>query len=1131
MPSPKATNKGPAKLSERQIRKIWPDIKAPVLAERLRSLRPQGRWAAAGNQIVGCCPYHDETTPSFRIYVDRGYAKCFGCDKYITNPLQVWAKVRGCSITDALLEFRQLFGLKSIPASANSQIAAWDRNQLLKRRIMEVCHSELLAALADPTDPTYTTAHSAAKYLTQTRKIPADALPALPIIGVMPPAARVTEILRQEALKENERRKTEALTTGETYVPFDSLESAARDYLQAAAGWVGSLVFRLDTAPDAIGRLKLRKPYASSSAVTQLPDPFEEGSGFYGLGWGMYSPLLGAQQKYSWPYVVEGEFDALSIMARQVQAGGPGFLTVAAGGTYGSEHIDDLADIGFNEVYLFSDAPGPKKGELLLKQWLPSIKRLRAKLFVGWDQFPGSGDPDEAVVTHGLGAVQKVLLDVKNKALYQNPPDWVFEQAQPELDAVDPEDGRYRIEIASSWGQLLKNSVDLDLFVQSCADVYGVQGALLKREITAKEEDEAAFILRVADVLGGIFYVLGQRSFDSDRRLYLWYREQQKIVQVSLADDGSIERELGTALGPTYQLFQERIGIPPFLENRSSLKKKTQEYAWYLRQALLIMAQVAPDYNSAPHKGQGLHVIRGKDGAPPTLYLVNSKDVYWGTFDENDLLSWKKLDGPSHNGIIFDINTGHTFDKPWLPWVTSVEDLEKATQIDLQDCWDKLHHALDAGWRYRNHQISTDFLTGHLLATTVASAFRRQIFCAFHADTSSGKSRMVMGLIGGNDFPRIHLIAATTSIPQCTPAAIRQGMNNKTRALCLDEFEDDGSGDRKSRNVAEMLEMFRNLTGENNSYQMGSRFNEPVTYNLNFFIFTASINKARKVQDANRMVTIFLERQAGRVDPQLVLLNEFGADGIEKLKQDLSLGLLPKIAQLQRLFDEVEAEYSKPGTRPSYIDTRTFETLFPTITVMKLLGKDYPQFVSDFCLANQESFAISAAHTDSMDLFNWLSQSPMLVHRDDGGNKDKASLLQMLATPDTRADINRCGSGLYWDEDSKLLVVSWTTAIQTVLSGHTRYGRETNVHNLRELANRAPHAIKADELENSPALARLKAQGLGGVPVTSLTGYRMLHILESMAGTPSTQEVPKKQAGAHLASVRTGVFYGGDVSA
>lgn len=1131
MPSPKATTKGPAKLSEKQFRKIWSDIKIPVLVERLRALQPQSHWSASGNQIVGCCPYHDESTPSFRIYVDRGYAKCFGCDKYVTNPLQIWAKVRGCSLTEALAEFRQFFGLKFLPASANSQIANWDRNQLLKRRIMGICHNELLAALADPSDATYATAHNAAKYLVQTRKIPVETLPALPMIGVMPPIARITEILRVEAERENARRKSEADLRGEKYEVFESLEESARAYLQPAAGWIGAVVFRLDVAPDTIGRLKLRRPFASSSTVTQLPDEFEDASGFYGLGWPMYSTILGAQQKYSWPYVVEGEFDALSIMARQVQAGGPGFMVIAAGGSYGSEHIDDLASLGFSDVYLFSDAPGPKKGEALIRQWLPTIKRMRAKIFTGWGQFPGAGDPDEAVVACGLDKVQQVLLDVKNKDYFQNPPDWVFEQAQPELEAIDTDDARHRIETASSWGQLLKNSVDLDLFVKSCADVYGVPGALLKREITAKEEDEPAFIMRVADVLSTVFYVLGQRSFDSDRKLYLWYREQQKIVQISLADDTSIERELGTSLGPTYQLFQERIGIPPFLESGASLKKKSQEYSWYLRQALLLMAQNAPDYNAAQHKGQGIHVIRGKDGAPPTVYLVNGKDVYWGAFDEHDQLTWKKLEGPAHNGIIFDITTGHSFEKPWLPWIASVEDLDKASNVNLQDCWDKLHRALDIGWRYKNHQVSTEFLTGHLLATTVASAFRRQIFCAFHADTSSGKSRMVMGLIGGNDFPRMHLIAATTSIPQCTPAAIRQGMNNKTRALCLDEFEDDGSGDRKSRNVSEMLEMFRNLTGENNSYQMGSRFNEPVVYNLNFFIFTASINKARKVQDANRMVTVFLERQTGRLDPQLVLLNEFGIDGIERLKQDLSIGLLPKISQLQHLFDEVEEEYSKPGSRPTYIDTRTFETLFPTVTIMKLLKKDYHQFIDDFCLANQETFAISASHTDSMELFNWLSQSPMLIHRDDNNNKDRASLLQLLATTDTRAEINRCGSGLYWDEESKILVVSWTTAIQTVLSGHTRYGKETNVPNMRELANRAPHALRSDELESSTALARLKMQGLGGVPVTSLTGYRMQHILAGMTGSSTLPEdEPRKLAGAHPALEKKKEVNGGDLT-
>ncbi|MEO6912921.1 MAG: DNA primase [Candidatus Baltobacteraceae bacterium] len=34
-----------------------------------------------GNDLVGLCPFHSERTPSFHVHPDKGFFKCFGCDK------------------------------------------------------------------------------------------------------------------------------------------------------------------------------------------------------------------------------------------------------------------------------------------------------------------------------------------------------------------------------------------------------------------------------------------------------------------------------------------------------------------------------------------------------------------------------------------------------------------------------------------------------------------------------------------------------------------------------------------------------------------------------------------------------------------------------------------------------------------------------------------------------------------------------------------------------------------------------------------------------------------------------------------------------------------------------------------
>lgn len=1123
---PPAKNKTPgqsSKISSEVLRRVWGELKPNVLLERLRALQPTSKWSASGSRIHGCCPFHDESTPSFYIYLDRGYAKCFGCEKFVWNPVELWARIKGGNKqSEALTEIRQTFGIKFLTPAASNELAAWERNQLLKRSILRICHDELINAINSPGNAKYAYAKHAVNYLLNTRCIPVDALPTLHMVGVLPPVARLVEILRQEAERENVLREEKAQEINERVEKFVSLETEAKDYVTSGAGWVGSIVFRLDKAPDTIGRIKLRRPDTKDFLI--LPDAFDEDLGFFGLSWSMYTPLLGSQQKYAWPYVVEGEFDALSIMARQVKSGNTSLFVLGAGGSSGGGYLDTLSSFGFHDIYLIGDAP-EKKGNELIEHWLPNVQKLRAKIFVGYDRFPGRGDPDEIVVGDGLPALQAALLDIKNTSVFAYPPDWVFEQAQVDLENVAKNDVRALTEVAGTWGRLLKNNIECDAYAEMCQQAYGIQKTILKREITSREETEPAFIARVVSVLQEIFFVVGQEALENDRRLYLWHKEKRASIQVSLGDLGSIERELGAVLGTSYQLFDEKIGIPAFLEPTPEqkagkyLQKMDRDYRFYLSQALLIMTQNAPDITTAQRMAQGVHVVRNA-GRKSTVYVVNGKEVYLGEYDDMGDLNWIALDGPSHNGIIFDIGM-KVEEKPWMPWVKSAQDLNDARNVDVKDAWSKLHHALDIGWRYKNHAVTTDFLAAHLMASTVCRAFRRQIIVSFHADTRSGKSRMIMGLIGGNDFPQIHLIAAAVGLPMFTPAGVRQRMNNKARPLCLDEFEDEGDHDKKSKAITEVLEMFRNLLGEDNQIVQGSRDQNGKAYHLNFFLYLASIKLARKVQDANRMLTVFMERSNDRADPVIVLENEFGEAGLLELKQKLSLALLPHIATIQEHYQSIIKEFGLPGKKPTSIDSRVFEALYPALTIMKFLGLDYQKFVIDYCGANKDMLTMAASHTDSMALFDWITQTANLKIRvGERNDRNDASVLQLMMSPETRHEINLSGSGLFYDEPSATLIVNWTTAIQKVLSGHSRYSRETNIMNLRELANRVPHAVKPAELEGSGALTRLKAYGLGGVTAHQLTAYKMTHILQELKNAPVPEEkpepeaVPKKQQGA-----------------
>lgn len=1106
------TSKGgagsPKTLTDKQIRRIWSELKPQPLVERLNAAIPNGRWSASGARISGCCPYHAESNPSFVIYLDRGYARCFGCEEFVPSPVDLWAKIRNLSRVDALNDLRQQFGLKFIAGAMSTQLDEWERAQQLKKKIVKICHDELINAIASPNNPAYAQAQAAVRYLVGTRQLPIDAIPTLPMLGVMPPLSRIYNALDKDAEEENAKRAAIAERDGTRVTKCTSLSADAQEYLQRVGlPWVGSVVFRLDIDANSVGRIKLRKP--DTKEYLMLDDTHDEMIGFFGLGWPLYRPLLGSMQKYATGvYHVEGEFDALSIMAQQVRAGGPGFIVVSGGGSAAGEMIDTLVSSGFEQVYLVGDAPN-KKGDTLIKSWLGAVSKLRSRVFVGYGQFQGAGDPDEAVVKCGLSAVQRVFLDVDNPAYFVTPQDWCLEKVTPALEEVGASDIRQKIEVASEWGRVLKNTYECSAYIDMCAKEFAIPAHLLKRDIVSKEEDEAGFILRVVDALSSMFSVIGQQGFDGDRRLYLWYKEGKRTIQISLADDSSVERELGTTLGPTYQLFREKIGVPDFLDalpgaKKINLQKLDQNYRWFLRQALTHMAVGAPDYQSAPHKGQGIHVVRGLRDAPPTVYVVNGRDVYVGTYDERGRIHWKATEGPVHNGVIFDVGT-RTPATPYMDWIHGADDLERAHTLDPKELAKQLHRALDIGWTFKDHALTVDFLTAHLLVTTVSDAFRRKVFMGVHADTAAGKSRLLMGLIGGTDFPRIHLIAAAKGLPSYTAAGIRQSTSNSSRPLCLDEFEDEGLGDKKGRVVTETFEMFRNLNGESNTYTMGQRGGDPVVYTLNYPVFVAAINKAKKVQDANRTIMVHLKKVPHRDDPQQILIQTFGIPALEQLKQDLAIALIPHAADLQRMYREIEIEFGQGAKR--MVDQRYFEGLYPALTVMKFLGQNYRKFLDEWIEANKDSFRLSATHTDSSLLFHYICESPKLTVRGPGNNeRNQMSLVQLLSTPETRSLINSTNSGLYFDEVQQVLVVNWTAAVQVVLSQHPRYSRETNLFNLRDLANRAPNVVPPEELVSTGVLSRLKNQGIGAVPVSHLTGYRMNEMISNLgSGAPTSQ--------------------------
>lgn len=1045
---------------------------------------------------MGCCPFHDDRSPSFYIYLDRNYGKCFGCGAFVWNPVELWARVKDCDPVEALNDLKQSFGLKFLTSSATTQLRAWERRQKMLQEVVRISHNAMLDAINDPAKSHPAVKH-AVEWLVDVRKISLTALPTFNMVGVLPPAAVIYNVLDEAAERETKRLEASGSTE-----KVRSLSEEASVLLKDTGPWVGSVMFRYDCAPSAVGRIKLRRPHTRDFVF--LGDDQDE-LGFFGLGWNAYKHLLGPQQQFvPGVHVVEGEFDALSLMGKQVETtGGPQMVVIASGGSGSSALIDDLSGAaGIEEVYLFGDSPD-KNGDRLIQDWLLNTKKLRARVFVGWKEFAGAGDPDEAVLQYGIGPVSSAILDLKNKDRFQTPQEWIFDQAAPQMSSLDQADVRQKIEVASGWGKYLRDHHECDAFVQACSRAFDIPAASLKRQIVANEEDEPAFIQRLADLLSKEFQVIGHKPGDRDRKLYLWNRQRKSMVTVALADDGSIERELGAALGPAYQYFADRVGIPSFMDLKAKdggpyLQKFDAYCRWYYKQALTILAHEAPEFDDSNRKGQGIHVIRGEE---PVVYVVNGRKVYRGSYTTGTD-RWEELDAPIHNGIMFDVLSAP---QPWMRSVGGLEDIERARNIDLLNVYQRIRQLLDVAWRFKHQQTATQFLAAHLLAASICSAFRRQTMVGIHGESQSGKSRLLSGLISGTSHKDLQILSAAVGVSTYSAAGVRQSMANTARPLALDEFEDEGVGDKKSRVVADILDMFRNLTGEDNVSIYGSRSGTAIKQSLNMFVFVAAITKARKVQDANRMVMIDLQKGRNVDDPVEVVRREFPPDFIANLRGDLEVALLPHVGKMIRTYDEVAAHYAITANRPANAESRYVEALQPAMTIMRMLGIDDKKFIREFCAAHEDNIIDTKTHSESSQLLDWVLQSPQIpMHNDDGGELQYLSVLQILAKTNYRRRLNSLGCGVYFDENEEVMVVNWTTATQTVLSRHNKYSKETSTYSLRETANRHSYALKPAELEKSGVLSRLRRFGVAAMTAHTLSAFRISPVLRALNADEET---------------------------
>lgn len=1126
----------PGKLDSERLREIWTRVDTSAWLALCSELSPQSRFIRSGPNIKGVCPFHEDRGPSLVITPNKGLVKCFGCHKTFFHPVWFVASLLNKvspDFAETLLFLRKRFALQSlIPDALYEQLREEEQKQRMKNKLCEFFCFLLAQAFADypmieQTDLLW--AKPTVEYLLgrhlgefapnelrpageEGSGIPGDpcgvfaALCANQLLGIFPPRAVV------------------AGKYGEASEEFKFFCGYFQQVTADTASGHGQIVLPYWSDPDRVSRFKLRRPSTEDKSIQYIRDKPDEGEiageffGYYGLHY--FRTTLGAKSAdgaafVDEAFVVEGEFDCLATIAQQIRRNEEDFVILALGGA-SAQPLDRLANFAIKKVGVIGDRD--RGGENFAKQAMRQTRSdaLSLKVFRWPDEYEGYRDPtdpnrrivdpDDAVKWCGYPKWRRYLgTDDQFWAAWT----WCVDQAQREIVQIAEADVKQRSRAAIEWGRLLRDKQEVRLFCKSMVD-SGLDETVLVRDIaTSASEDESEFVARVEESLRSEFQVMGLRVRGHSTSLELFHSPSKDHVVVAVGDPARALTSLAPYIGSVVDWIHEKVGAPRFLDGEGdgpalSAEFRSKRYGFYLDYALQRMSQGQKDLGSREVWGQGLH--RAPDAAGEmVLYLVNGRDIYKqvhsaGKFEVSILPS------PRDGECMFKVD-----DRRWLKSLHGPDDLTNA-DVNLAELYTMLRSLLSTGWGWRNVELDPIFLAGYILALPIISVLHRQTAIIVNAQAESGKSRFLGGLVGGKEFPRIHVVACAELMSGYTSAGVRSNMNGCRLVLCLDEFENNGMQSKKAKEVESVLVLTRDIVGQEPArIIIGAPGGTTQTFHLRFPMVCAGIHPLRDAASMSRFVQFELTNSSGRPDPVNAILGSFTEAAIVKLRHELAVGLFKHIPRVLEIQADVEKHYMLGGALPKYASSRFREMLFTPLIMLQLVAEDaqrrnvqvdlpdLARFAHDFSVSRKSVLTSTTNASETTTLFNTLLSST--VKRLQEGRI--VTLRQMLGERNKLDEINSQSQGIFIDARQKWLVVVWDLARLLIFANNADYSNQSTAY-LKSIAERSERIVKTEDVVQAETLPRLADYMGPGVKIGDVSVFQIADLIDGEAGGQSS---------------------------
>lgn len=1076
----------------KHLRKQWWKQSPEQWSTFLISLGAQ-EVKTTGARVSLCCPYHVDSHPSASLHTQKGGFKCWSanCGHTEHDPIKLVERLANCSYADALDTFKRFFNLtRSLTSDEVTGFYQDEKYRKQLKLIADAVHYYACSVWLADTVPE--TAKNSVKWLKQ-RGI-AD-ISKIQSLGLMPRQADLEKCI---------------LAVGGTQ---DDAEAAKRHIgLGLTTQLMDAVVFIYARSPREITAFKLRIPGPEKEIRTIRVDADDMGA--FGVFEAVYAPFFNHETVKNFT-VVEGEFDQIALYQGQLAQGSADEIVFAMGGN-GNSGLGFAADLGFSQYNIIGD--DDEAGSNYPKTLLKSSRNLSARVFV-WpaslrNTLPGKIDPDEAVKLHGFTAAYSAFFDPAN---YVYAAQWCADKVKVLLKDVDAEDIVGINKVATEWGSLLRNEPEREFFARAMERAHpDLSSDTLLKAVKQQSDGVLGFEQRILDWALTTFHPIWMDPITNE--LHLWHKVQRMTVVMRMGTPaGMTTFKAFVPEGSIYHWVQNDIGMPGYFPDveaedatPAALDKIEMSVSKTIERALHRMASLAPKNNDKV-LGQGIHLHRVASGGPG--YIVNGTRVYKLLYENNVLISAVELEGPSDDGIIFDIEYNATLCRDyyggWADYLNSAEDITRPPKYTLEESFNEIRMLIDRLFNFENQSTDVMLCTCLVFYTNILTCITNyRTVVHIQGLFESGKTTLLSIIGNSAQLGDYSLTRHAAGLVTFTQAAFFQSFKNSALFAALDEMND---ADDRSSESAQKQNIWMNLrtlvTSGKTHKVVGTRQGTARPYTLFNSVMTAAATPIVHDMDASRAVTIRMSKKEGMESARALLPVLIPHQKAHELRHSIFHHSLRMAAEVPVEYKKLYALFSEDSKNKHGLTLdRSIENVMPLAAIANKLGLNGFNMLRDYRVSRQSVFNERKAATHEHAILDAILNAPR-IEIDTDMNPRMRSIRSLLLDLDNREKINQSSQGVYFDAESMCIGIAWDNLAGLVHG--TRYSQISKA-SMKSLADQTEHFIPVAQAMQSGTLARLKAAGLAGARMFSV--YNVQYILSDFEQALKTVQVNQKAA-------------------